>query len=173
MLDIKVVSDASGSWGCGALSANNWFHFQWPAALTPLSIAYKELIPIVVASFAWGKSWAGKVVEFSSDNQAVVTILTKLYCRDLGLMSLLRCLVFCAATHNFWFTARHVPGRINNLADAISRNRVDLFLSQAPLTMKRLPENIDPEKIRLLCLQEPDWLCPDWMVSFITITQKD
>ena len=173
MPDIKVVSDASGSWGCGALSANNWFHFQWPAALTPLSIAYKELIPIVVASFAWGKSWAGKVVEFSSDNQAVVTILTKLYCRDLGLMSLLRCLVFCAATHNFWFTARHVPGRINNLADAISRNRVDLFLSQAPLTMKRLPENIDPEIIRLLCLQEPDWLCPDWMVSFITITQKD
>ena len=173
MPDIKVVSDASGSWGCGVLSANNWFHLQWPAVLTPLSKAYKELIPIVVASFAWGKSWAGKVIEFSSDNQAVVTILTKLYCWDLGLMSLLRCLMFCSAMHNFWFTAVHIPERINNLADTISRNRVDLFLSQAPLTMKRLPVNIDPEIICLLCLREPNWLCPDWMVSFITITQKD
>lgn len=43
-------------------------------------IAHKELIPIVIASFVWGKSWEEKIVQFNSDNQAVVTILTRLYC---------------------------------------------------------------------------------------------
>ena len=72
----------------------------------------------------------------------------KLYCWDLSLMSLLRCLVFCAAKHNFWFTAVHVPGHTNCLVDAIFRNRVDLFLSQAPLTMKKSPNSIIPEAIQ-------------------------
>ena len=126
--------------GCGALTDTRWFIFQWPEMLLPLSIAHKELIPIVIAGYLWGKHWSGKVIEFSSDNQ--VHVLSKLYCRDARLMCYLRCLVFCAANHNFWFTAKHIPGRRNVLADAISRNKIDLFLSQAPKTMEVTPDGI-------------------------------
>ena len=170
--DIRVWSDASGSWGCGALIDDRWLVFPWPTPLSSLSIAHKELIPIVIASFVWGKSWEGKIVQFNSNNQAVVTILTKLYCRDNSLMGYLRCLVFCAAKNNFWFCAKHTPGRENTLADAISRNRNDLFLSQAPASMKRSPDEIPPEVSQLLCLQEPDWLCPAWRRLFNYITQR-
>lgn len=47
------------------------------------SIAHKELIPIVMAAFIWGRSWQGKIVLFWCDNEAVVTVVNKLYCRDL------------------------------------------------------------------------------------------
>lgn len=30
-----LVLDASGSWGCGAFSGNDWFQLQWPATLVP------------------------------------------------------------------------------------------------------------------------------------------
>ena len=47
--DHDIWSDASGSWGCGALWGPAWFHFQWPAELQPELISTKELIPIVIA----------------------------------------------------------------------------------------------------------------------------
>ena len=48
-------SDASGSWGCGAVSHNlHWFQVQWPQAWQQCHIAAKELIPVVVALAIWG-----------------------------------------------------------------------------------------------------------------------
>jgi len=34
-----LVSDASGSWGCGAYWGSQWFQLQWPVGFQPLSIA--------------------------------------------------------------------------------------------------------------------------------------
>ena len=170
--DTRMWTDASGSWGCGGVAGNKWLIFKWPECLGELAIAQKELIPIVIAGLVWGKQWAGRVVQFNCDNQAVVTVLTKLYCRDSCLMAYLRCLVFCAAKHCFWFTAKHIPGHSNILADAISRNKVDFFLTQAPLTMERSPEELPEEIPQLLLLQEPDWLSPTWTKLFNCITQQ-
>ena len=170
--DVQVWLDASGSWGCGALSQGRWFQLQWTNPLKSLSIAHKELIPIVIAGFIWGKQWAASIVQFITDNEAVATILNKLYCRDTGLMSLLRCLVFCAAKYNFWFTGVHIPGTENTLADALSRNKVVLFRSQAPVIMRQLPDAIAPGIVHLLSLPNPDWLSPDWIQLFNTITLK-
>ena len=39
--DIQVQSDASGSWGCGALTKDKWLSFPWPDPLQELSIAHK------------------------------------------------------------------------------------------------------------------------------------
>ena len=40
--DIQVQSDASGSWGCGALTKDKWLSFPWPDPLQELSIAHKS-----------------------------------------------------------------------------------------------------------------------------------
>jgi len=45
-----------------------------------------------------------------------------------------RLLVFLAGKHNFWFIAVHIPGKRNVVADALSRNNILLFHSQAPDT---------------------------------------
>ena len=48
--DITVYSDASGSWGCGALWQQKWFNFPWSAKLQTCSIAVKQLVPVVVTA---------------------------------------------------------------------------------------------------------------------------
>ena len=70
--DIKVVSDASGSWGCGAYWDAHWFHFPWPLCLQSLPIATTELIPVVVAAAIFGHQWRGQLVKFTVDNMAIV-----------------------------------------------------------------------------------------------------
>ena len=58
----------------------------------PLSIAYKELFPIVLAVSLWGHQWFAKRVDFCSDNKAVVEVLRSHTSRDSNLMVLLRLL---------------------------------------------------------------------------------
>jgi hypothetical protein len=47
-----VVSDASGSWGCGAFQRHTraWLQLPWPEPWTHMNIAAKELLPIVHTS---------------------------------------------------------------------------------------------------------------------------
>ena len=102
--DVQVYSDASGSWGCRAISINSWLQHQWlPSRADTLSIAIKELVPIVMAAIEWGRYWSGKLIQFNCDNKAVVLTLNSLSCKDKGLLSLLRCMIFIA-TKFLWPT---------------------------------------------------------------------
>ena len=47
LLDFQVSSDAAGSLGYGAIFNNQWFFGAWSASQQPLSIAYKELFPLL------------------------------------------------------------------------------------------------------------------------------
>ena len=110
---VDVVSDASGSYGCGAFSlAHGWFQIVWPESWQSVSIAGKELAPIVVAAALWGHQWRRSRIRFRSDNMAVVTILNTCTARDPLLMHLLRCLVFYAASFRFHFMSEHIPGSL-------------------------------------------------------------
>ena len=125
-----VVSDASGSWGCGAYLAGrgSWFQLPWPLDWSESSITVKELLPIVVAAAIWGREWSCKVVVFRCDNMAVVQILNAMAARDLRLTHLLSVLCFIEAHFQFEHRARHVAGRDNVAADALSRDNADSFL---------------------------------------------
>ena len=90
-------------------------------------IAAKEWLPIVVAVATWGPQWRGHVVNCHCDNQAVVASLRGGYCKELVMAYLLRCLFFLEARYQLTVTAQHVAGVNNRAADAISRDRLDLF----------------------------------------------
>ena len=70
------------AWGCGAYRDAKWFQLQWPPSLQAASMQVKELIPLVVAAWLFGSSWAGKVIQFEVDNKAVVDILKSTYSRE-------------------------------------------------------------------------------------------
>ena len=72
--DIMVTSDASGSWGCGALWESCWFHFPWPSSLLHLPLTIKELVPIIVAAALFGHQWQGYLVEFEVDNMVCILV---------------------------------------------------------------------------------------------------
>jgi len=163
--DSQVVSDASGAWGCGALWSSKWIQFQWTTDFTAESIAVKELVPVVMAAAVWGHPWKGQVIQFVSDNEAVVQVLNAGHAREESLSHLLRCLFFIAASFNFWFCATHIPGKLNVAADAISRDKlVSLFEGRPDL--ERSPSVIPQMLPRLVGPGGPDWTSPDWGWQF-------
>ena len=166
-----VTSDASGSWGCGAHSGNQWFQLQWNEAAASKPIAFLELVPILISGLIWGRQWAGKYVCCRCDNQSVVDIIHSRYSRDDDLMHLLRSLFFVAAVMGFNFIPVHVSGRHNDLADHLSRNRLSLFKQKVP-AMAPHPTPVPQEISTLLINSKVDWLSETWTSWFNSILSK-
>lgn len=106
--------------------------------------AAKELLQIFLGAALWGSTWAGTLVLFKSDNQAVISALSSRSARDPHISHLLRCLFFFEAHFKFEHHAQHIAGRDNSAADALSCNRLSDFLSiypQAPSVPKRIPDS--------------------------------
>ena len=119
-LDAELFQVETGSQGDG-------LHYRCPYLL-----AYEELFPIVLAPSPWDHQWSAKRVEFSSDNTAVVKVLRSGRSRDSNLMVLLCHLYLLAARYSFAFTACHIPGKSNAIADAISRFQFQHFHDLSP-----------------------------------------
>jgi hypothetical protein len=166
-----VFSDASGSWGCGAFFKTQWFQLQWPASAKSLSIACLELVPIIIAGIIWGDRWANCHVRALCDNQAVVEVINRRYCRDDDLMHLLRCLFFVEAKHSFVIVPEHIPGKHNRLADKLSRDRVSMSLLQE-MEMEAQPVQVPVGALRVLLDTNLDWLSQTWTDSFSSILIK-
>ena len=134
--DMELFTDASLV-GFGAFFQNKWFCAKWPASLPSvqdddLSMAFCELYPIVAAAVVWGKQWTSKRIMFVSDKQATVYIIQKMRSKCLPIMKLMRTLTWIATVNNFHFSSRHLPGRLNTVADNLSRLLLQEFRETAP-----------------------------------------
>ena len=129
--DIELVTDASGSWGCGAVCGTQWFQLEWDClgSTKDYGIMAKELLPIVVAAAVCGGSWAGKTVRARCDNQSVMATINMGSCREAEALHLRRCLAFLEAKSQFHIMAVHIRGVDNVVADALSRNRAHVACS--------------------------------------------
>ena len=162
---IRMASDASGSWGCGAWYENLWFSLQWPEAARELSIAAKELLPILIACAVWGPRWAKRRVHCLCDNEAVVAVLKSRTSKHPHLMHLLRCLFFFEACYDLEISCTHILGRENDLADDLSRNRMSAFMSKVPEAASQ-PTPVPTPLLNLLLDTSIDWLSPRWTDQF-------
>ena len=149
--DFQVSSDAARSLGFGAIFNSQWFFGAWSASQQPLSIAYKELFPIVVAAHLWGSQWSSRRVEFLCDNESVVAVLSSGTCtfRGADLVVLLRYLALLAVRHSFSFTASSVRGKANLVAVSLSRFQLQRFWHLAPQAAET-PTPIPPTLLTVL-----------------------
>ena len=46
---VTLHTDASGSWGCAAVTGKSWFQWEWRGHANHWHIAAKELLPILLA----------------------------------------------------------------------------------------------------------------------------
>lgn len=126
--DLQLWTDASNI-GFAGYYQGSWFQSRWPselhAYLDPLhdtmSMAFKELYPIVVCALLWDSAWRGKRINFNCDNMATVEIIKKGRSKSSAIMKLMRQLTFRAAMGSYIITATWLPTASNGIADALSR----------------------------------------------------
>ncbi|MBV2113495.1 MAG: hypothetical protein KUF82_21290 [Candidatus Thiodiazotropha sp. (ex Ctena orbiculata)] len=133
---MELFTDASLI-GFGGIFNTKWFCSVWPDNIPSvkdenLSMAFRELYPIVAAAVLWGKLWTTKRIVFVCDNMSAVYILQKGRSKCLPIMKLIRTLTWTAAVNNFHFTARHLCGEQNKTADSLSRLLLQRFRDLAP-----------------------------------------
>ena len=159
--EFKLISDASGRWGCGAYWESEWFQLPWNNAFLDTHISAKELTPIVLATAIWGKAWKGHTVLVLSDNTAAVSAINSHTSSLHESAHLLRCLAFLTAHHQCDLHARYLPGRHNALADALSRDKVGVFHLLHPQARSN-PTLVPEQLIKLLISERPDWTSHRW-----------
>ena len=135
--DLQLFTDASGSLGYGGYLNGQWFQSHWLPQhslnpVTGISIDWQELFAIYIACFLWGPHWSGKRICFWCDNLPVVTIINSKRSKSSRIMDLVRSITILTLVHNFTFTAKHIPGLDNSIADSLSRFQMDRFHSLAP-----------------------------------------
>ena len=156
---LDLFTDASGRLGFGAYFEGHWTNAPWPTRILEeksleKDITYKELFPIVLSVLLWGHRLSNRRVTFHCDNEAVVFLINRQSTSHRRSMGLLRMLVYFCLTHNIVFKARHIPGKNNDIADALSRfqhskfealaPRADKFRTEIPVAIwKRLVAKLD------------------------------
>jgi hypothetical protein len=137
-------TDASGSLGFGGIYQSNWFYGAFPQSWHKANITFLELYPIVTAVYMWGHLWRNHTVVFYTDNEALVSVLNKQTSKVTCIMFLIRKLVLHCLQQNIVFLAKHVKGKDNCIADALSRFQIDKFKQLAPFS-KPNPTKISPQ----------------------------
>ena len=168
----SIYSDASGTWGCGAICQCHWFQLEWDETSEKYHISIKELIPIVIATAIWGHHFKGKTLHVRSDKVAAVAAINNQTSSVKEMAHLLRCLAFIAARFHLRIIASHIPGHLNEIADALSRNNMKNFFSFVPQADKT-PSSVPDELIQLLIPQLPDWTSQHWTGLWTAIFQRD
>ena len=158
--DEVVYTDASGSWGCGAFWAPLWIQCPWRGLWEGMSIAVKELLPIVLAVGVWGKLWTHKHIQVFCDNMAIVEVLRSRTSHHKTIMHLLRCLHFLEAHWEITLQIKHIAGAKNHAADAISRNSLQALRRAAP-QVADTPTEI-PQPLWDILTNDIDWTSPHW-----------
>ena len=115
------------------------------------SIAYKEFFPIAIAAHTWGFKWSRKHILFHSDNEAVVHILNSRTSKIPSIMHLMRSLLISAECFHFSFSAQHLLGVHNEVADALSRFNWQMFKPFALPNPVQIPQQV------LADLMLPPW----------------
>lgn len=97
---LQLYTDASGSFGYGAVFRDKWFYGPWPDSWKSLNIAVLEFYPIVLSVIIWGHFMRNQCITFFTDNEALVHVINKSSCRDKFLMSFVRRLVLVCLQNN-------------------------------------------------------------------------
>ncbi|KAJ1184490.1 hypothetical protein NDU88_001296 [Pleurodeles waltl] len=127
--DAQLFSDAAGSSGFGLYWEGRWCAEEWPQEWKQggRSIAFLEFVPLIVAVCLWGAELSHSLVLFRVDNLAVVQTVNRQSAREAGLLQLLRVFVLQCLRNDIQFSAKHVPGVHNDIADALSRSQWERF----------------------------------------------
>ena len=142
---VRLFSDASAL-GFAAIYGTRWCQGRFPPSWSHTNIAVKELLPIVLAVQFWGPIMANSRMLFMCDNMSIVAVINSRTSKDRSIMDLLRKVAIATMSHNIHFAAKHIPGKFNSAADALSRFQDGVTRQVAPW-LSTTADHILPEML--------------------------
>jgi hypothetical protein len=100
----------------------------------------------------WGPQLSNKIIVLYTDNQALESIINKPPSRQSDIMILVRKLVLSCMKYNIQVLAKHVIGKLNLVADALSRSQLQKCKELTPKSNPfptELPWDILPTNLPL------------------------
>ena len=107
--------------GLGAKCGNLVYHLPIPTEYSNLGIVQLEMVNILVATRVFAHLWKGKNVHIRCDNQAVVQVLNTGRTKDPFLAACARNIWMESAKFDIDFKYTHILGKLNRVADLLSR----------------------------------------------------
>ena len=120
---LVVHTDASQV-GAGMFHAGDWHYTNWSVdypSMVDSHINNKEVMAVMIAADKWAPSWKNCDVTVLTDSIVAKSVINKGTCRNTQVMSALRHFFWLSVKYNFRLKAIHMPGKLNQLPDAISR----------------------------------------------------
>ena len=90
-------------------------------------IEYLELFAVTAAVLVWIHNFKNKRIILFCDNKSVVDMINLTSTSYRNCMVLIRMIVLKGLLDNVRIFARHVPGKLNGLADSLSRDKFEEF----------------------------------------------
>lgn len=118
----ELFTDASGSWGVGAVMGLQSLSQQWGRDTSSEHIGALELEALHVALQHWREQLRGHIVLARLDNVQAVVAINKGCSRKLALRGTLLAIAKLGLEYSFTVKAKHVRG-VHNPADAPSRGK--------------------------------------------------
>jgi hypothetical protein len=121
-LGLTCHTDASGN-SCAGVWGDKWFHYEFTDEnkLSLPSIGHRELYAIICFCKTFELALRGKTILVYCDNESAVAAINNHRSRNDLMNSLIRELFSVAGMSSFQVLAKHLPGVLNTVADALSR----------------------------------------------------
>jgi hypothetical protein len=134
---------------CAAGVGDDWFSYAFTPEQRGWHIGIKELFTCIALCKTFGGRLRGRVLVIPCDNESAVAAIQATRAKDPLMNSLVRELFFITSLYSIQVIARHVSGRLNVLADYLSRPRLRHLAWQVRPSLSRVP--VQP------CLPTMDW----------------
>ena len=143
-----LCTDASLT-GYGWTCESAYIQGSFPVAWAKLPIHVLELFPIFLLLSIFRTKLQNSAVRVLCDNQAIVHCINNFTSKDKKLMVLLRHMTLIMLQHNMVVKAVHLPGKLNTVCDALSRQaatgemlaRYNMDLLPTPIPAYLRPHN--------------------------------
>ena len=110
--------------GGGAHFGLDWSYWSWHVDFPEIEFAHinvLELFTVLLSLIKWGERLSGSHVIIRSDNVVTVSALNRSTSRGTEIMPLIRQIFWLCVKHDIIITGQFIPGKLNILADRISR----------------------------------------------------
>ena len=137
--DALVASDASLVGG-GGVYEKQYCHFKFPKSVVECTdnITQRELVTIMVVIKLWCKELYGKMIRFTTDNEASMFAINRGRTRDKFMLRCIREIAWICAQNQILIKAVHLSTKLNILPDALSRWYIN---AEARRIVKRNTDN--------------------------------